>query len=83
MDKQEVIKYFGGVSKTAAAVGVTRAAVSKWSARIPWARAMQIERITNGGLRYVDSVSVCGAESCEKRPEEAPLPPSTDRGEAL
>ncbi|MGY6214958.1 Cro/CI family transcriptional regulator [Methylolobus aquaticus] len=51
MEKKRVIEFFGGVSKTAAALGVSKSAVSKWPDRVPWGRALQIERITGGQLR--------------------------------
>lgn len=51
MKKQVVLNYFGGVTKTAQALGVSKSAVSLWSDDIPEGRAFQIELLTKGKLR--------------------------------
>jgi DNA-binding transcriptional regulator YdaS (Cro superfamily) len=52
----KVIMYFGSQSALAIALGVTEGAVSQWvsSGVIPPARAVQIERITDGKFKAID-----------------------------
>ncbi|AVL75541.1 Cro/CI family transcriptional regulator [Providencia hangzhouensis] len=50
MKKQDVLKYFGGTTKTANALGVSKSTVSLWKETIPWKYALLIEKITNGSL---------------------------------
>ncbi|ODP73758.1 hypothetical protein A9X63_26260 [Klebsiella pneumoniae] len=52
MLKNQVVEYYGGISKTAIALGVTHSAVCQWGNVIPQKRAFVIERITNGKLKY-------------------------------
>ncbi len=52
MKKADVINYFGGICKTAAALGIKHPSVSEWQEIIPEGRAYQLEKITNGGLKY-------------------------------
>lgn len=52
MYKDLVIKYFGGVVKTAEALGIRHPAISRWGVVIPEKQAMRLERITKGVLRY-------------------------------
>ncbi|HAS0927138.1 TPA: Cro/CI family transcriptional regulator [Enterobacter hormaechei subsp. xiangfangensis] len=52
MHKGTVVDYYGGISKTAAALGVTHSAVCQWGEVIPEKQALYIERITNGKLKY-------------------------------
>ncbi|HCH7892947.1 TPA: Cro/CI family transcriptional regulator [Raoultella ornithinolytica] len=47
-----VVEYYGGISKTAIALGVTHSAVCQWGDVIPQKQAFVIERITNGKLKY-------------------------------
>lgn len=58
MKKAEVIEYFGGVVKTAKALGITKGAVSQWGEQIPMLRAYQIERITSGRLKVQPEVKI-------------------------
>lgn len=51
MRKQDVISYFGGVTKTAIALGINKATVSCWGEAIPKGRAYQIEVLTGGKLK--------------------------------
>ena len=51
MNKNDVIKHFGGASKVAEALGILNSAVSQWGDEIPMRRAFEIERITNGALK--------------------------------
>lgn len=51
-----VIEHFGGHTRLAHALGVSTQAVSQWvaSGRIPPARAIDIERLTDGKFRALD-----------------------------
>lgn len=51
MRKHDVVTFFGGVDKTAKALGITHVAVSKWGETIPQGRAYQIEVLTGGALK--------------------------------
>ena len=52
MLKNKVVEYYGGISKSAIALGVTHSAVCQWGNVIPQKQAFVIERITNGKLKY-------------------------------
>ncbi|TAI75708.1 hypothetical protein C1459_22350, partial [Klebsiella pneumoniae] len=52
MLKTQVVEYYGGISKTAIALGVTHSAVCQWGNVIPQKQAFVIARITNGKLKY-------------------------------
>ncbi|MFZ4170445.1 Cro/CI family transcriptional regulator [Enterobacter ludwigii] len=56
MRKSEVIKHFGGVCKTAKALGIKHPSVSEWPEIIPEVRAYQVEKITNGRLKFDQSL---------------------------
>lgn len=56
MKKAAVIEYFGGVEKTAIALGISKGAVSQWGKDIPLLRAYEIERITGGALSAAEKV---------------------------
>ncbi|MFQ2451143.1 Cro/CI family transcriptional regulator [Aeromonas caviae] len=51
MKKTDVLHHFGGVTKTADALGINKATVSCWGATIPKGRAYQIEVLTGGQLK--------------------------------
>jgi len=51
MKKDDVISYFGGVSKTAKALGLSHASVSGWTDVIPKGRAFEIQVLTKGALK--------------------------------
>lgn len=51
MKKDDALKYFGGVSNTAKALGIHRSSVSLWGDEIPMGRAYQIEILTKGQLK--------------------------------
>lgn len=52
MKKQDVIRHFGTATKTARALRISQAAVSKWPKLIPELKARQLDEITNGKLRF-------------------------------
>mgnify|MGYP003691499057 CR=1 FL=1 len=54
MLKEDAVRHFGGVTKLAEALGLSKGAVSQWGENIPMLRAYQIERITNGKLVVVE-----------------------------
>ncbi|UXE39597.1 Cro/CI family transcriptional regulator [Raoultella ornithinolytica] len=56
MRKSEVVDFFGGVCKTASALGIKHPSVSEWPEIIPEGRAYQIEKITNGRLKFDQSL---------------------------
>lgn len=51
MKKLEVIAYFGGVTNTAKALGISKAAVSLWREDIPYGRACQVQLVSKGQLK--------------------------------
>lgn len=51
MQKSDVINHFGGVIKTAKALGMSKQAVSAWNDNIPQGRAYQIQLLTKGKLK--------------------------------
>lgn len=51
MQKNDVLAFFGSITATAKAIGVSHAAVSKWDSTIPKGRAYQIEVLTGGKLK--------------------------------
>lgn len=48
MRKSDVINYFGGVCKTAEALGIKHPSVSEWPEIIPEGRAYQLEKLLTG-----------------------------------
>lgn len=55
MFKEAVLKFYGGTSKTAVALGVTHSAVCQWGKIIPERQALKIDRISGGALKYDQS----------------------------
>ncbi|EEJ5470870.1 hypothetical protein AU693_003903 [Salmonella enterica subsp. diarizonae] len=51
MNKSEVTQYFGGVCKTAEALGIRHSSVCQWREIIPKGAALELEKITNGALK--------------------------------
>lgn len=51
MLKKDVINFFGGVTATAKALGISKSTVSIWKPEIPWKYALLIEKITQGTLK--------------------------------
>lgn len=52
MKKSEVLGYFGGVVKTAAALGTSKTTVSMWGEDVPWKWALLVQAVTAGALKY-------------------------------
>lgn len=54
MTPKQVIKHFGGVNRTALALGIKPPSVSEWlsNGTIPALRQFQIQQLTNGKLRF-------------------------------
>ena len=50
MKKKDVIKHFGGLKKTADALGIWPQAVYKWPDEVPKATQYRIQVITKGAL---------------------------------
>ena len=55
MFKGDVLKHFGGTSKTASALDISHSAVCQWGEVIPEKQAMKVERITKGKIKYSPS----------------------------
>ena len=51
MKKLDVIAFFGGVTKTSKALGISKSAVSLWGEEIPYGRACQVQLVTKGRLK--------------------------------
>lgn len=54
MNKTDVIRHFGGVSRVAEALKISPGAVSQWPESIPSLRQLQIQAITDGKLSASD-----------------------------
>lgn len=55
MTKQDALDHFGGATKLAAALGVSRPAIYQWGETIPPLRQLQLQRITRGKLKADDA----------------------------
>ena len=53
MTKTDVLEHFGGVTKTAVAIGRTKSAVSQWPENLPWEIQCVIQVVTKGKLKAV------------------------------
>lgn len=53
MLKKDAIAYFGSQGKVARALKITRQAVQAWPKLVPWDRAFELERLTQGELPAV------------------------------
>lgn len=56
MRKIDVIKHFGGASKTARALRISRAAVSLWPEELSDAQAYKVELATRGELKTDETI---------------------------
>lgn len=52
MLKDDVLRYFKNKRLVAEALGISRVAVVRWKAVIPKLRAMELDEITGGELKY-------------------------------
>ncbi len=52
MLKKDVVKYYGSDNKTGKALGISHQAVGAWRKVIPYKRALKIESLTNGELKF-------------------------------
>lgn len=52
MLKASVISYFGSPSKVAEALGIGRAAISKWGDQVPPLQAARLAQLTLGQLKF-------------------------------
>lgn len=77
MNKSKVTQYFGGVCKTAEALGISHSSVCQWSALIPKGAALELEKITNGALKCDLSVYKNRPRKNKRRPdpETSPVKP--------
>ncbi|HFO4079755.1 TPA: Cro/CI family transcriptional regulator, partial [Escherichia coli] len=60
MKKSEVLGYFGGVVKTAAALGTSKTTVSMWGEEVPWKWALLIQAVTAGARPDGEKVPAAG-----------------------
>jgi DNA-binding transcriptional regulator YdaS (Cro superfamily) len=64
MNKQDVIRHFGGSQvKVAEALGITKSAVSQWDEVIPEGVAYKVQVMTAGMLRVDPSVYASKADT--------------------
>ena len=54
MKKIDAIKHFGTGAAVADALGIRPQAVNKWGEIVPYARAVQLRKITRGKLKTCD-----------------------------
>jgi hypothetical protein len=52
MQTNDVIAHFGSKIAVARALNIGKAAVSKWPDKVPPLRAAQLEKLTNGELKF-------------------------------
>lgn len=57
---EQIVEWFGSKSKMARSLGVDRSAVTHWvnKGSMPPLRAIQVERITDGKFKAVDTMEV-------------------------
>jgi DNA-binding transcriptional regulator YdaS (Cro superfamily) len=51
MLKKDAVKFYGSPAKLAQALKIHRSAVKRWTKWVPLVRALQLERMTSGGLK--------------------------------
>jgi DNA-binding transcriptional regulator YdaS (Cro superfamily) len=56
MRTQQAIEHFGSPSAIAAALGISRPAVSKWGDTVPYASARRLEQLSGGALALDESL---------------------------
>ena len=52
MLKKDAIKFYGSLTELAKALGIQKSAVSRWAKLVPLKRAIQLQTMTKGGLKY-------------------------------
>ncbi|MDP2505407.1 Cro/CI family transcriptional regulator [Oceanobacter sp. 3_MG-2023] len=52
MNKAMVIAHYGSKTKLAQALNITLPSISQWGDRVPEKRAIQLDWMTRGALRY-------------------------------
>lgn len=59
MTYTQIVKHFGGVSKAAQAIGMTRQCLYEWRRRggIPYPRQLYIQEVSKGKLRAVQQIA--------------------------
>jgi len=55
MKKNDAIMHFGNIPTLAKALGIDRHAIYQWQEVVPEKRALQLDRLTGGKLRYQPS----------------------------
>ena len=63
MKTQLAVEHFKGKSKLANALGINPASVSQWGEDVPELRAYQIERLTDGALKFNPVIVLDNPES--------------------
>ncbi|CAI1830265.1 MULTISPECIES: Cro/CI family transcriptional regulator [Serratia] len=66
MHTTAVIKFFGSKSAAARALKISQAAVTRWGELVPEKRAVRIERITGGALKYDPVIYDQHKDKCKK-----------------
>jgi len=56
MKTSDAISFFGNKVKLAEALGVTHSAICQWGDHVPPRRAYQIERLSNGKLKFDEGI---------------------------
>lgn len=66
MNTAAVIKFFGSKSAAARALDISQVAVTRWGELVPEKRAVRIERITGGAIKYDPAIYDQHKEKCKK-----------------
>ncbi|HGM5304522.1 TPA: Cro/CI family transcriptional regulator [Serratia marcescens] len=56
MLKEKVVSHFGSIIAVAERLGISHSAVSQWGKVIPEKNALRLHQITNGELKYEESL---------------------------
>ena len=56
MLKRDSVKFYGNANKLAAALDIEPSAISRWKRLVPMLRALQLERLSAGKLKYDQNV---------------------------
>jgi len=52
MQKDKVIKHYGSPRNVAAVLSISVQSVNQWESRVPKLRALELDRLTRGKLKY-------------------------------